>query len=84
MALDFRVQRLAHVLGGDHFLSIVPRSVAGFARQIGEIEKSRRDFSAAPGQAHAVLQDRRDGGAVKGQKLFVVAKFAQAAGILRG
>ena len=73
VAIDFGVERFAHVIRRDHFLPFVACHVGRFAREVRKIEKSRRNFAAPACMAHALLQDGGDGCAVKREKFFVVA-----------
>ena len=82
VALDSRLARHAQVRGRHRRFAGLPRDIAGFARQVGQVHETRGDLVAAARQAHAVFDHRRDGGAVEGAKAFVLAEFVQPAAVL--
>src|SRR6202035_4554343 len=79
---DLGIKGTPHVRGGDDGILAVPRDIGSLAAQVGEVEEASRDLAATSGQAHAVLEDRSNGRAVEGKKLFVVGKLSQAPAVL--
>ena len=71
--LDARLARPAHVRGGHRRFIHFARHVTRFARQIGQIGESRRDFVAPADEPHAEFDHRGHGRAIERAEILLLA-----------